>query len=148
MKFFPSKADTYVWMQPKVDGTSYQYIVVYVDDLLIAMEDLAELCKILKNKYGFQLKGDGLLMYHLGLDYVTDDHGTLCAMPKKYIDKMDMTYKQIFNESPKKYKTPLEKGDHPEIDESELMDEEGTTKYQLLIGQCQWLVTLGRVDVC
>ena len=61
---------------------------------------------------------------------------------------MEMTYKQIFNESPKKYKTPLEKGDHPEIDESELMDEEGTTKYQLLIGQCQWLVTLGRVDVC
>ena len=50
---------------------------------------------------------------------------------------MEMMYKQIFNKSPKKYNTPLEKGDHPEIDESELMDEEGTTKYQSLIGQCQ-----------
>ena len=89
MKFFPSKADTYVWMQPKVDGTSYQYIAVYIDDLLIAMEDLAELCKILKNKYGFQLKGDSPLMYHLGLDYVTDDHGTLHAIPNDILITRD-----------------------------------------------------------
>ena len=41
-------------------------------------------------------------MYHQCLDYVRDDHGTLHAIPKKYIDKMEMTYKQIFNESPKK----------------------------------------------
>ena len=34
------------------------------------------------------------------------------------------SYKQMFNSVPKKYKTPFEKGDHPEIDTSELLDEE------------------------
>ncbi len=50
---------------------------------------------------------------------------------------MMITYNQIFNSSPKKYKTPLEKGDHPEIDDSEFLDEEGIKHYLTMIGQLQ-----------
>ena len=41
----------------------------------------------------------------------------------------------------------MEKGDHPELDTSEMLDEEKITKYQSLIGALQWVVTIGRFDV-
>ena len=45
--FAPCKADTDVWMREK-DGL-YEYICVYVDDLAIAMKDLAAFCEMLKS---------------------------------------------------------------------------------------------------
>ena len=46
--------------------------------------------------------------------------------PKKYIEKMNNGYKNMFNKKPSsKYKSPLEKGDHPEVDTTELLDEDG-----------------------
>ena len=43
-------------------------------------------------------------------------------------------------------KSPLEKNDHPELDNSELCDEEQITKYMCMIGQLQWDITFGRYD--
>ena len=43
--------------------------------------------------------------------------------------------------------SPLEKGDHPELDDSELLDAEGIQQYQLLIGLLQWVISLGRFDI-
>jgi hypothetical protein len=43
--------------------------------------------------------------------------------------------------------SPLEKGDHPELDVSDLLDEEGIQQYQSLIGSLQWAVSLGRMDI-
>ena len=45
-------------------------------------------------------------------------------------------------------KTPAVTGDHPEQDESMLLDNEQHRLYQQLIGMGQWLVTLGRPDIC
>ena len=36
MEFVPSKADPDVWMRPAQDGSCYEYIALYVDDLAIA----------------------------------------------------------------------------------------------------------------
>ena len=41
-------------------------------------------------------------------------------------------------------KSPLEKNDHPELDKSELCNEEQITKYMCMIGHLQWVITLGR----
>ena len=41
----------------------------------------------------------------------------------------------------------LEGGDHPELDTSELCDEHQTKQFQKLIGQLQWLISLGRSDI-
>jgi len=43
--------------------------------------------------------------------------------------------------------SPLEKNDHPEVDDTELLDEEGVQQYQSLIGSLQWAVSLGRLDI-
>ena len=87
-------------------------------------------------------------MYDLGADYFEDPDGTFVSQPKKYIDKLADTYKRLFNEDPPKgYKTPLDKNDHPELDTSEILEGDMTTKYLTMVGQLQWLVTLGRFDI-
>lgn len=43
--------------------------------------------------------------------------------------------------------SPLEKNDHPELDDSPLLDEDGIRKYQSLIGTLQWTISLGRFDI-
>ena len=54
----------------------------------------------------------------------------------------------MFGHPPKQnYTSPIEKNDHPELDNSELLDEDWTQKYQSLIGALQWVVTIGRFDV-
>ena len=66
--------------------------------------------------------------------------------PRKYIDRMVDQYKHLFGQAPsQKVQSPLEKNDHPELDESPLLDADGIAKYQSLIGVLQWTITLGRL---
>ena len=44
-------------------------------------------------------------------------------------------------------KSPLEKNDHPELDNSESCNEEQITQYISMVGQPQWAITLGRYDI-
>ena len=126
----------------------YEYIAVYVDDLCIAAESPSAIIQIFKSKYHLKVKGDGKLTYHLGADYFEDPDGTFVSQPKKYIDKLADTYKRLFNEDPPKgYKTPLDKNDHPELDTSEILEGDMAAKYLTMVGQLQWLVTLGRFDI-
>jgi hypothetical protein len=60
---------------------------------------------------------------------------------------MVIDFERMFNEKPRGYTSPLEKGDHPELDDSMLLDMEGIKKYQSLIGSAQWAVQLGRLDI-
>ena len=70
------------------------------------------------------------------------------TQPIKYIDKLADTYKRLFNDDPPKgYKTPLDKNDHPEIDTSEILQGDMAAKYLTMVGQLQWLLTLGRFDL-
>jgi len=146
-RFTPSRADPDVWMRKSVDGKCYEYVAVYVDDLAVAMKDPKSFFDVLKHKYKFKLKEDGPIDYHLGMNYYKDKDGTLVQSPRKYIEKMIDTYERLFGSKPTKAKTPLEKGDHPEIDESELCDAQGIRTYMSLVGQLQWLVSLGRFDI-
>jgi len=72
----------------------------------------------------------------------------LCMSPKKYIEKMVQNYKVLFGKKPRQsYSSPLEKGDHPELDTSEELGTSDIKKYQSLIGAVQWAVSIGRLDV-
>ena len=44
-------------------------------------------------------------------------------------------------------RSPLKKNEHPELDNSELCNEEQITQYMSMIGQLQWAITLGRYDI-
>jgi hypothetical protein len=125
----------------------YEYIAVYVDDLLIAARKPEEIISKLQVDHKFKLKGVGPLTYHLGCDYFRDDDGTLCYGPRKYINKLMGQHENMFGCKPKEYTSPLEKGDHPEIDTTEELDEAGIKRYQTMIGCLQWAVSLGRFDI-
>ena len=147
LNFKPSKADPDVWMRPEPGGTCYEYIAVYVDDLEIAAKDPQAFCNELKKRYNLKLKGVGPLEYHLGSTYKKDPDGTLAADPRRYVNKTLESYERMFKEKPRKSRPPLEGGDHPELDASELCDEHQTKQFQTLIGQLQWLFSLGCFDI-
>jgi histone deacetylase 1/2 len=143
--FTPSKAETDIWMK-RVDD-HYEYICVYVDDLIIASANPQQIADTLQNKHEFSLKGTGPIHYHLGCDYFKDPTGTLCYGPRRYVDKMVEDYIRMFGEKPKPASSPMERGDHPEIDISEELDLNGMKQYQSIIGSLQWAVQLGRLDI-
>ena len=54
---------------------------------------------------------------------------------------------RVYNTYPKQlYSSPLEPGDHPELDDTELLDDDGIRQYHSLIGSLQWAISLGRFD--
>ena len=82
MGFFLSKGETDIWMRDK--GDHYEYIAVYVDDLLIASKDpKAILPDLLQVEHHFKLKGTGPISFHLGCDFFRDKDGNLCYAPNK-----------------------------------------------------------------
>jgi len=148
LSFSPCRAEPDIWMRPNKDGTKYEYIAVYVDDLALAMENPQEFLDILMKKYNFKLKGSGPISFHLGMDFGRDEDGTLYFTSKRYVEKILSNYERLFGEPPKRvFHSPLEKADHPELDDSELLDEEGIKTYQSLVGSLQWAVTIGRFDI-
>ena len=52
--------------------------------------------------------------------YKKDPDGTLAADSRRYVNKILETYERMFKEKPGKSRPPLEGGDRPELDTSEL----------------------------
>ena len=104
-----------------------EYVEVHVDDLAIVMRDPQSIIDVLQTKYFFKLKGTGPLVFHLGADFFRDRSGTLCMSFIKYIDRIISNYKMTFEKNSRlMHKSPLEAGDHPELDTFELLDSTGT----------------------
>jgi hypothetical protein len=107
------------------------------------MKNPDELVQLLVGKHKFKLKGTGRISFHLGCDFFRDDEDVLCMHPKKYIDKMIDGYECMFGEKPRmNVYSPLEKGDHPEVDTSELLEPKKIQMYQSLVGSMQSAVSL------
>ena len=61
---------------------------------------------------------------------------------------MKETYIRLFNTEPSKgLQTLLEKNDHPELDTSDFLDGQQVNDYLTMVGQLQWFITLGRIDI-
>jgi len=127
----------------------YEYVAVYVNDLAITLKDTKAITDALTNRHGFKLKGTGPIEYHLGMTFCQNEHGLLEITPRRYIDKMVDTYVRLFRMKPstKPHQPPLEKGDHPEINDSKFLDNDGTQTYQSLVGMLQWSISVGRFDI-
>ena len=111
------------------------------------MKDPEEFINLFIQKYNYKLKGTGSITFHLGYDFFRDEDITLCMAPQKYIEKMIDGYMNMFGEKPRtRYSSPLEKVDHPELENSELLDETGIQHFQSL-GSLQWDISIGRIDI-
>ena len=125
----------------------YEYVCVYDDSIMHMSKDTQVIFYTLKSVYNYKLSGVGEPSYHLGGDFYRDQDNTLARGAKGYIKKMLLSYAKLFNSTPKEYSTPMDEGDHPELDLSPVLDTNGIRLYQSLIGALQWAVTLGRFDI-
>ena len=57
------------------------------------------------------------------------------------------TYVRLFEKPKELYSSPLDKGDHPELDTSDLLDADRIQKYQSMIGAMQWAISIGCFDI-
>ena len=106
-----------------------------MDDLLIESKDPQRVVDALMNKHYFKLKGTGPISYHAGCDFAIDEDDTLHFAPRKCNEKIEECYHSMFGSNPKQTcVSPFEKGDHPELDTSHYLDQEGVHKYQSLVG--------------
>ena len=58
-------------------GSCYEYVCVYVNDLLVVMKEPSTFFENLSKKYGYKLKGVGDPEYHLGGNFGCDLDSTL-----------------------------------------------------------------------
>jgi hypothetical protein len=131
--FFPCNAEPDIWMR-RLDDL-YMYFAVYVDYLAIAMKNPKEFVNI-------------PISFHLSMDFPRNEDNTLCLSSTKYLEKLIKNYKRMIGEPPKQnVSSPLDKGDHPELDTSEFLDAKGIKTYKSMIGALQWMVTIGQFDI-
>ena len=138
--------DPDVWLHDV--GEVWEYIVVYVDDIIVAMKDpQAFFDKLQGPSVGFTMKGVGVPTYHLGTDFFHDDDGTLCLSAQTYSKHLVESFERLYGEPPKTMFSPLDPDDHPKLDDSPLCGPSDTSKFQSLIGACQWMISLCRFDI-
>ena len=141
-----SKAEPDIWMKENEDH--YEYLGVFVDDLIIASYRAMTLVKDIEQRY--KLKGVGMPKYYLGadIDRITEPENVLVMGAKTYIKKAVEQIETLMKMTlPTRPTSPLEAGDHPELDETEFLDSEGISIYMTLVGMANWAVTLGRFDI-
>lgn len=152
--FTSSLADPDVWLRPSElpNGDEYyEYILVYVDDLLVISHRGAEILDLLSNKYKYRLKDVGPPTRYLGAivgRYDKNGTKTWYLSAKDYLQKAIPVVEEHYG-SLNKYKadTPLPPNYHPEDDQSPFLSDEEMSLYQSFIGTLRWAVELGRIEL-
>jgi hypothetical protein len=158
--FTSSFADPDVWMRPatKANGFKYyEYIFVYVDDLLVLSENprliLNGISHIYRMKDGSIMKPTiylgALIKEHRLLDNPAKIVWSMSAEKyvKEAIRSLEVDLDKIGKRLPLHVPTPLSSGYRPELDISALLDVDYTLWYQKMIGILHWAVELGRIDI-
>ena len=142
--FTNTRYDKDVWLRKSACGTYYEYICTHSDDFMIASRDPQQVMDSIKVTYN--VKSEGPPEYYLGNDYKRDAKGRWCFGCRKYIKEAISRIERMFGGITKST-VPMVSGDHPEMDESEVLGDEDHRKFQMLIGIMNWVVTIGRLDI-
>ena len=132
-------------------GTHYKYIATYVDDLMIASQDPMKIIEKLKETY--PLKGVGTPEYYLGgdINYVknksTMTGSIIVTSAKTYIKKVCEKIELLMDWQLRTYGSPMDPVYHPELDETQFLNDDLHARYRMMVGCLNWLVTLGRWDI-
>jgi len=147
--YFSSYGDPDVWMRPRTNQKGekyYEYISTYVDDLLIISHDPSYFCskltQIFKLKDGFNKPST-----FLGSEVVSfkASSGDLCygLSSEKYIYRvvsdLEAKLKKRGMVLPKSV-APMDVNYHPELDNTNPLNEEDIIEYQAMIGILRWIV--------
>jgi len=158
--FKSSLADPDVWMKPavKADGTKYyEYILVYMDDQLSVSENPKWITNALQGKpWDYELKGvkppDLYLGATIGCGNFDGIGETWYISARGYLEKAIPQIEEQFGPlqhlfRSKSLSTPAPPNYHPEIDETNYLDDDMTSLYQSYVGILRWAVELSCVDL-
>ena len=164
--FLPTYADPDVYRKPmlKSDGTTYYaYLVIYVDDVLCIEENPEVTMKEIEKLFRLKDGVDSPKMY-LGTDTrkwtISDDNGyeqhCWAVGSESYIKEAIRTAELNFGKLNLSYtstrkngmNTPFKNCDYrPELDATDICDDDQITLFQNLIGILRWICELGRIDI-
>ena len=162
MGFQPSIADPDVYIRPfaKPDGFKYyEYILVYVDDVLIVSHAPEEHLKVIQASYELNPSSIGSPTRYLGADVSKvqkpkDPSGReyWSFSAETYVKNAVKNVKILLQEEGRGLKsnanTPFPSSTYrPEVDTTDECSSEYATQFQNLIGVLRWAVELGRLDI-
>jgi hypothetical protein len=161
MGFLPTQADPDVYRRraSKPDGFEYwELLLVYVDDILIISHEPKVHLTKLNQFYEFNLASVGTPERYLGTNI------SRCTIPNdatgaeywsmsshSYVRNAVQNVKLLLNEEGRGLKatakTPFSTTYRPELDTTDELDDELSSRYSQLIGVLRWAVELGRIDI-
>jgi hypothetical protein len=154
--FKSSQADPDVWLRPAIkpdDKAYYEYILVYVDDILSISID----AKTILEQMQFKFRNDKIepptsyLGARLKVKKTIDgvDCWTITSVDyvNAVIETVEAAIKNTSHKLPNKVSTPMLLLYAPQLDGSEELDVDDTQFYHELIGMLQWATEIGRVDI-
>ena len=157
MGFKSSHADPDVWLRPAVkpDGEKYyEYILVYVDDILTMSCDPKGPMEEIQR--GFKFKNDEIKEPSIYLGTKLERKSlngkktwTMSSLDyvKFSVENVEKQLKRKNMKFPANATTPMSSNFLPELDDSEELNAEDQTFYQELIGILRWATEIGRVDI-
>jgi hypothetical protein len=146
MGFEPTRYDNDVWIRSRMGGLGYDYICTYVDDFLIVAKDAWCYMRQLQKVYNIKDRKHPEL--YLGALYTGHPSTKWSITAKNYIGEAIQQIERRTGMKIREEKLTMKPGDHPEEDESEVLDNEQHRLYQSMIGMLQWAVSIGRIDIC
>ena len=157
MGFRPTMADPDVWLRPAVkpDGEKYyEYILVYVDDLLGIGHDANNILDEVRQEGRFRIKGDKIAEpeNYLGATVAKKSLNGLTCWTMSSVAYIKAAVANVEEKlgrplSPKRGVIPLPTLYRPELEDSIELEPQEITYYQELIGILRWAIELGRVDI-
>ena len=157
--FKSSLADPDVWLRAatKADGEEYyEYILVYVDDILCISQDAKVPMREIMQSFKFKKDLIEPPQIYLGarLEEKSLNGRKMWTMSSRdYVKAIiknleERLQKKGWKKLPSRnVKTPMEQSYTPELDPSEELEPEDITMFQELIGELRWAIEIGRVDI-
>jgi len=158
MNFRPSYADPDVWMRAASKDCGfqyYEYILVYVDDILVISAAPSPVMKTIQKAYRLKEEPSTPKTY-LGATIkswtIPGDVKPIWSMNcVQYLKEAIRNVEQELSKSGLclrgKPNTPMRTNYRPELDISPTLGPEQANYYQSLIGILRWAVELGRIDI-
>ena len=152
-------ADNDVWMRPavKADGTKYyEYVLIYTDDILAISMNPKEIMAMLDQHYLIKPESIGPPTRYLGakigrFKIEGDDVEKWTISAEDYLKNQIKELEKwlVANNMKLKTRAPsvLPTNYRPEIDTSDLCDNELLHVYQQKIGVLRWAVELGQINI-
>jgi hypothetical protein len=153
-------ADPDVWLREatKNDGTPYyEYLIVYVDDILAfslvpqeTMKAISELYRLKDNSVTKPERylGADVVQFYLPGDSSKPRWGLSSTQYiAEAIRNVEHELSKIGKALSNTISTPISSGYRPELDVSPLLSPEQANYFQNLIGVLRWIIELGRLDI-